>query len=161
MNLRLRIFALVLTLIGLAQCEQKKTDRINEKKILFNKEGNLSVTSDEGLSFAQFDIEIADSPYERQTGLMYRDVLRSKNGMFFVFEKSEMRSFYMKNTLIPLDLIFIDAELNITHIHSNAKPNEIQSISSKFPAKYVLEINAGLTQKLHIINGMKINFNRL
>jgi uncharacterized membrane protein (UPF0127 family) len=92
---------------------------------------------------------------------MYREELLSGKAMLFVFEKNQMRGFYMKNTLISLDLIFIDAGLNITHMHPNAKPFDTESISSKYPVKYVLEINAGLCEILNIENGMKINFNRL
>ena len=160
MNLKFRILVLILALIGFPQCKQKKPTPVEEKKITFKKEGYLSIVSNDGYTIAQFEIEIADTPYDRQTGLMYRDELTAEKGMLFIFEKSEMRSFYMKNTYIPLDLIFIDHKMNITHVHSNAKPFETKSISSKFPAKYVLEITAGLSEKLNIKNGMKINYIR-
>ena len=161
MNLRLRILVLMFASIGFIKCTQKKSNPVKEKQITFKKEGNLSILSKGGDTIAQFEIEIADTPYERQTGLMYREELLSGKAMLFVFEKNQMRGFYMKNTLISLDLIFIDAGLNITHMHPNAKPFDTESISSKFPVKYVLEINAGLCEILNIENGMKINFNRL
>jgi uncharacterized membrane protein (UPF0127 family) len=147
--------------IGFIKCTQKKSNPVKEKQFTFKKEGNLSILSKGGDTIAQFEIEIADTPYERQTGLMYREELLSGKAMLFVFEKNQMRGFYMKNTLISLDLIFIDAGLNITHMHPNAKPFDTESISSKYPVKYVLEINAGLCEILNIENGMKINFNRL
>jgi len=72
--------------------------KIDEKLIrsVFKNEGNLSILNDENKTLAEFKIEIADSPYERQTGLMYRDSLEEQHGMLFIFENSELRDFYIK-----------------------------------------------------------------
>ena len=91
---------------------------------------------------------------------MYRDKLDKQHGMLFVFENSELRGFYMKNTLIPLDLIFIDEDYEIVHIHSKATPYETASISSQLPAKYVFEINGGLSKQIGIQKGMKIKYSK-
>jgi|TARA_A200000159_G_scaffold164419_1_gene193969 uncharacterized membrane protein (UPF0127 family) len=157
---QLRILSLVLICFFFNQCQQSTTKEVREQKVLFKNEGNLSILNDENKTLAEFKIEIADSPYERQTGLMYRDSLEEKKGMLFVFENSEMRGFYMKNTLIPLDLIFINEDYEIVHIYSKATPYETASISSQLPAKYVFEINGGLSEQIGIQKGMKIKYNK-
>ena len=103
-----RILSLVLISFFFNQCQQSNQNQVREQNALFKNEGKLSVLNNEKKTLAEIKIEIADSPYERQTGLMYRDKLEKQHGMLFVFENSELRGFYMKNTLIPLDLIFID-----------------------------------------------------
>ena len=102
-----RILSLVLISFFFNQCQQSNQNQVREQNVLFKNEGKLSILNNEKKTLAEFKIEIADSPYERQTGLMYRNKLEKQHGMLFVFENSELRGFYMKNTLIPLDLIFI------------------------------------------------------
>ena len=155
-----RILSLVLICFFFNQCQQSTPKEVREQKVLFKNEGNLSILNDENKTLAEFKIEIADSPYERQTGLMYRDSLEEQHGMLFIFENSELRGFYMKNTLIPLDLIFIDEDYEIVHIYSKATPYETTTISSQLPAKYVFEINGGLSEQIGIQKGMKIKYNK-
>ena len=155
-----RILSLVLICFFFNQCQQSTPKEVREQKVLFKNEGNLSILNDENKTLAEFKIEIADSPYERQTGMMYRDSLDEQHGMLFIFENSELRGFYMKNTLIPLDLIFIDENYEIVHIYSKATPYETASISSQLPAKYVFEINGGLSEQIGIQKGMKIKYNK-
>ena len=155
-----RILSLVLICFFFNQCQQSTPKEVREQKVLFKNEGNLSILNDENKTLAEFKIEIADSPYERQTGLMYRDSLEEQHGMLFIFENSELRGFYMKNTLIPLDLIFIDENYEIVHIYSKATPYETTTISSQLPAKYVFEINGGLSEQIGIQKGMKIKYNK-
>jgi uncharacterized membrane protein (UPF0127 family) len=78
--------------------------------------------------------------------------------MLFIFENSEERFFYMKNTKIPLDLIFIDDHKKIVSFQKNAKPFDESSLPSNVPAKYVLEINAGLVEKWNIQVGDSLSF---
>jgi uncharacterized membrane protein (UPF0127 family) len=155
-----RILSLVLISFFFNQCQKSNQNQVREQNVLFKNEGKLSILNNEKKTLAEFKIEIADSPYERQTGLMYRDKLEKQHGMLFVFENSELRGFYMKNTLIPLDLIFIDEYYEIIHIHSKATPYETASISSQLPAKYVFEINGGLSEQIGIQKGMKIKYSK-
>lgn len=155
-----RILSLVLISFFFNQCQQSNQNQVRGQNVLFKNEGKLSILNNEKKTLAEFKIEIADSPYERQTGLMYRDKLEKQHGMLFVFENSELRGFYMKNTLIPLDLIFIDEYYEIIHIHSKATPYETASISSQLPAKYVFEINGGLSEQIGIQKGMKIKYSK-
>ena len=104
-------------------------------------------------------VKIANDPEEKSRGLMFRKSMEWNNGMFFVFDEDRKLSFWMKNTYIPLDMIFINNELKIVDIQENAKPcleMPCPTYSSIEPAKYVLEVNAGFVQKNIIKIGDKI-----
>jgi uncharacterized membrane protein (UPF0127 family) len=94
----------------------------------------------------EFFVEIADTREERELGLMYREFMPANMGMLFVFEEENPRNFWMKNTLIPLDMIWLDAEKNIVDIQA-AQPCKVENCpiySGKAPAQYVLELNPGV-----------------
>ena len=107
-------------------------------------------------------IDVADDPQELTRGLMFRKNMESNNGMLFVFEDSANRSFWMKNTFIPLDVIFIDNNLRIVDIKENVQPclqeNPCPSYSSIHPAKYVLEVNGGFVKENRIKIGDMLDF---
>ncbi len=103
-----------------------------------------------------FEIEIRDTYEERAEGLMNKEELDENKGMFFIFNESSKYSFWMKNTLIPLDIIWIDENLKIVWIEENVEPCKEDPCPSYIPeenAIYVLEINAGLSEQY----GFKIN----
>ncbi len=137
--------------------EEKKT--VKQTKVTFKKEGELSIynTLKDSVK-AKLDIEIADNDYEIQTGLMYRDYMKPNRGMLFVFEDETERYFYMKNTQIPLDIIFINANKSIVSFQKNAKPFDESSLPSNVPAKYVLEVNAGMSNTWKLSIGDFIDF---
>ncbi len=99
-----------------------------------------------------FQVEVPRTAEEKQQGLMFRENLAENKGMLFIFDESERHSFWMKNTKIPLDMIWIDKNGKVVHIHRNAQPCEgtCPSITPDEKAKYVLEINAGLAEKYDI-----------
>jgi len=102
--------------------------------------------------------EIADSPEERMLGLMHRETLDQNSGMIFIFDDENFRNFWMKNTLIPLDIIYIDSNGVIVDI-VNAVPCEADPCPvypSSAPAKYVLEVNAGYTSERGVSVGDKV-----
>ncbi len=105
-----------------------------------------------------FNVEIADNPAERAQGLMFRKELKENSGMLFIFPSSEKYSFWMKNTFIPLDIIWIDENLEIVYIHENAQPckDECNSITPDKEAKYILEINSGLSERYGIEIGNRV-----
>lgn len=92
---------------------------------------------------ATWTIELADDPDSRQTGLMNRQSMPQKTGMLFRFNRTEEIAMWMKNTFIPLDMVFMNEAGRITHIHYGAVPQSLDIISSNGPVRYVLEINAG------------------
>ena len=109
-----------------------------------------------------FNIEIAKTQEEREKGLMYRSHLEENKGMLFIFQDEEIYPFWMKNTLIPLDIIWINKDLEIVEIKNNFQPCEEDSCPSYKPkqkAFYVLEINAGLAEKYGFKEGDKIYLN--
>lgn len=106
------------------------------------------------LNSLSFNVELATTDAQITQGLMYRKELRPNDGMLFMFGDSKIRTFWMKNTYIPLDIIFIDENWRIVHIATDAKPLSVSIISSKYPAHYVLEINAGQSSRLGIKVGM-------
>ena len=98
-----------------------------------------------------FDIEIADTAQEREIGLMNREFLALDSGMLFVFEKEDVYNFWMKNTLIPLDIIWINKDNRISFIKENASPCKTDICETFGPNEksiYILEINGGLVKKM-------------
>lgn len=156
MNLLNKILVFSLAAIFFISCkEENKTSVKIEQK--FKKEGTLQIHKD-SLVVISLDIEIADDEYERQTGLMHRASLEENQGMLFIFEEESPRSFYMKNTYIPLDILFINAENKIVSFTENAEPTDETSLPSNAPAKYVLEINGGLIERWGLEIGNEISF---
>ncbi len=102
-----------------------------------------------------FEVEIADDPYERAKGLMFRESLGDGKGMLFMFDEENIYPFWMKNTNIPLDIIWIYGNGSIGFIEKNAQPcrDECKNIVPQAKAKYVLEINAGLAEQFDLAIG--------
>lgn len=115
----------------------------------------LIITTDTGDQ--RFGVEIADTPRERSRGLMYRRSMGDDEGMLFDFGDEEPASFWMHNTYIPLDMLFIKADGTIESIAKRTTPLSDRSIDSKGPVRYVLEINGGLSDKLHIAPGDSVS----
>ena len=92
----------------------------------------------------RFNVEIADTDLKRKIGLQCRTKMELNEGMLFIWKTEDFRSFWMKNTSIPLDIIFFDKAYEIIDISFNAKPFSLKSILSKKKAKYVLELNVGV-----------------
>jgi len=125
----------------------------------FTKEGELTFLSKtDRKKIITIDIEIADNAYEREKGLMYRHSLPDNAGMLFIFEQSGPLSFWMRNTYIPLDIIFADENRQIVTIQKNTKPLSYAQIPSKRNSKYVVEVNAGFCDKYGIAVGDFITF---
>jgi len=108
-----------------------------------------------------FDVELAIKTEEKKKGLMFKEHLDMDKGMLFVYEDEKERSFWMKNVLIPLDIIWINEKNEVVFISENAQPCEesfCQGINPGKNAKYVLEINAGLSKNIGLMIGDKIDF---
>ena len=103
-----------------------------------------------------FTVDIADTAETRARGLMFRDHLPEDHGMLFVFPSDGVRAFWMKDTLIPLDMIWLDKDLRILHLEENVQPCEhdpCPSYRSARPARYVLELNAGTAREIGLKPG--------
>lgn len=104
-------------------------------------------------SVARFTVEVADDAAERSTGLMNRESMASAAGMLFVYEAPQRALFWMRNTLIPLDMIFVGPTGVVTRVHENAKPQDDTGIDGGDGVRFVLEINGGLARPLGIKPG--------
>jgi uncharacterized protein len=103
-------------------------------------------------------IEVALTPVAQEQGLMYRKSMPDSVGMLFVFNVSEPLAFWMRNTIIPLDIIYTDSTKQIVKIISNAKPYSEEQLLSVKPAMYVVEMNAGFADKYGLHEGDFIDF---
>ncbi len=92
---------------------------------------------------------------------MYRNELPAFSGMLFIFPQEGPRSFWMKNTPLPLDIIYINADFTIVHIAENTTPYSTAPIPSKHPAKYVLEVNGGFCQHHGIVARDRVEFSQV
>jgi uncharacterized membrane protein (UPF0127 family) len=100
-----------------------------------------------------FKVEIADAPQKQALGLMFRDSMPADRGMLFIFPNEAPRSFWMKNTRIPLDIMYFDKNLKLVSLSADTPPCRIRrcpSYPSLAPAKYVLELNAGIAAELGV-----------
>jgi len=135
-------------------CKEPKPTKSITKEITFTKEGELKLKKKGKDSLIKtLAIEIATSDYEMQTGLMYRHSMEDSQAMLFIFKESLARSFYMKNTEFSLDIIFINNKKEIINIQKNTNPYGETTLPSDGPAKYVLEINGGLSDKWGLKKG--------
>lgn len=133
--------------------------QVEMKEPEFRKDGTLKFVSAKGNKLIkQIDIETALTEQQHEQGLMYRKSMDEARGMLFVFPNSEQRSFWMKNTFIPLDIIYISADKEIVKIVKNAVPRSEKSLLSEKDAMYVVEVVGGFCDKYNIIEGDKIDF---
>lgn len=102
---------------------------------------------------APFRVQVADDAQERAQGLMNVESMATMEGMLFVYPEPQATSFWMENTLIPLDMLFAGADGTITRIHENAEPMDRTPIPGGDAVQYVLEINGGLAGRLGIEEG--------
>jgi len=114
-------------------------------------ENTLSIVS--GDAVHTFEIELVDTPESRAQGLMFREELAPNAGMLFDFFEERPVAFWMQNTLIPLDMLFIRADGTIARVHANAVPLDTTSIPSGEPVRFVLEIAGGRAAELGIEAG--------
>ncbi len=109
----------------------------------------------------QITVEVVGSEYKRALGLMHRRHLGQGMGMLFLFSDSDYRSFWMKNTLIELDIIYLGADKRIVDIHRRVPPCQADpcpSYPSALPAQYVLELDGGEADRLKMRNGDRLDF---
>lgn len=128
---------------------------------VFTKEGDLTFLKKGSKKVLhKIGIEVSDEDRERAQGLMYRSHMNDTEGMIFIFPVSEPQSFWMKNTKIPLDIIYVNEKNEIVKIYKMTKPFNTTSLPSGKNAIYVVEINGGLTDKFGISEGDIIEFKK-
>lgn len=162
-------------LVFMTSCGDKKdqpsvTEGAGEVvEIPFKKEGELEFLNEKGEPFKKLDIEIAETENERARGLMDRSKMDDDKGMLFIFGDDQIRkhTFYMKNTRIPLDIMYFDKDSTLINVARNAQPGADSEMSggtvaaSAGDSKFVVEINGGLADQWGIKEGVtKIKWHR-
>jgi uncharacterized membrane protein (UPF0127 family) len=123
------------------------TDAGGAKVVLHTKGGDVPVS-----------VEIANTPDQRSLGLMYRKELGAEAGMLFVFDEPDHLMFWMKNTVLPLDMIFIRDDRHVLGVVKNAVPYTTTSRGVPGESRYVLEVNAGFSDRHGIADGDAVSF---
>jgi uncharacterized membrane protein (UPF0127 family) len=165
---KINIILIIITGILLISCQKHQESTYSDSSdikdantIKFTKQGELYFLNEYKTLKKKIDIEIAETDDKRHLGLMYRDQMQEDEGMLFIFEVEEIQSFYMKNTQISLDIIFINSKKQIVNIHKNTTPLSEKSLPSMKKAKFVLEVNAGFCDKYNIKDGDYLEWRRL
>ncbi|WP_209425779.1 DUF192 domain-containing protein [Pararhodobacter sp. SW119] len=109
----------------------------------------------------RFSVELADTPASRAQGLMNRPSMPRMAGMLFIYERPDRAVFWMENTLIPLDMLFLDETATVRHIHNEARPLDRTPIDGGEDVLFVLEINGGLARQLGITPGSELRHPRV
>ena len=158
------IFMAFIVITGIGSCqsnkhEQKvKTGTEENQGPKFRKDGDLWLLKASGDTLMHMDVEYANTQSSIEYGMMYRKHMDETMSMLFFMGNMQMRSFWMKNTYVSLDIIFIDDKLQIVSIQKNAEPLNTSSLPSEGPAQYVLEVKGGLSDKLGLEKGDMINW---
>jgi uncharacterized membrane protein (UPF0127 family) len=153
------VLAMIATLIVILMPKDKPKVQADETH-KFTKQGVAMFYNKDGSEKCRFEIEIADTEEKQKTGLMYRDSMAAIQAMLFTFAKPETQRFWMKNTYLPLDIIYISSDSVIVSIGENTKPFSEETVDSNGLAQYVLEVNAGLSKKLNLQAGDKFSWKK-
>jgi uncharacterized membrane protein (UPF0127 family) len=126
--------------------------------VRFRDDATLTFLAGDGSARAAVRIEIAEDEASRTQGLMGRRQMGEDQGMLFIFPDEEYRSFWMANTPLPLDIIYVNRDREIVTIQRNTVPYSEESIPSTRPATYVIEVNAGFADRHGITEGEKVQW---
>jgi uncharacterized protein len=152
---------ITIVLIALFMMGKKSNNKPLNAASMFTKQGELTFQKKDGKLIVTIDIEIADNEDKREVGLMGRPVMDENQGMLFILENEQMATFWMRNTLIPLDMIFINKVGEIVTICKNTSPFSDQTYSATELSLFVLEVNSGFTDKYNIKAGDSIVWKRI
>ncbi len=161
--LKYNSFFVVFLFVFSCKNDPQATQNTQQQRIerFFTKEGTLELKNDQ-TTIQNLDIEFAESDYETSEGLKHRYSMEENQGMLFLFPESEPKSFWMQDTRIPLDILYVTEDSVVLNIAKNAPPmTEFGIQGSKGPVKYVLEVKGGMSDKWGIIEGTtKLNWKK-
>ncbi|MEA1972848.1 MAG: DUF192 domain-containing protein [Candidatus Cloacimonadota bacterium] len=160
MKIKIIFLIIILLIVGYISISKTRIETGEKTTFIpkFEKDGEL-VFVDVSDTLSIIDIEIVQNQDEITQGLMYRKSMRENSGMLFIFPDNQQRFFWMKNTYISLDIIYVDNDYKIVSITENTVPFSEDKIPSFKKAKYVVEVNAGFCKKNRITVGNKIDYN--
>ena len=158
----LLLIGMVLVGMGLGGCGNAAPDRGSPSNPPeFRRDGRLTFVSERGDSLATIAIEIADTDPARAQGLMYRRSMRYDRGMLFIFDEPSTDGMWMRNTPLPLDMIFVDADGEIINIVERTTPFSEETVAPEAPRKYVVEVRAGFVERHNLDDTARITWRRL
>jgi len=150
---------LLIGLLLLAACASKEETPPNADGP-FRVDGTLAFVRPDGSVIRAIEIEIAEDEKARQTGLMYRRKMTLGQGMLFLFDEEEIRRFWMANTPIPLDIMFVGADSQVVSIARRTRPLSQENVVSTSPAQYVVEVRGGFSERYGIDENTRIRWQR-
>jgi uncharacterized membrane protein (UPF0127 family) len=154
-------FGLLLLVGVLVGCGNKTTETQDSvTDVAFSAEGVLDFQRADSTIITRIVIELAETVEEQAQGLMFRRSLPERGGMLFIGSQEEMKSFWMKNTALSLDILFVDSEGEIVNIVKNTPPFSEEFILSTAPAQYVVEVRSGFTDRYAITEADRITWRR-
>lgn len=148
-------FLLLLPLLG---CEEDAADPADEPS--FEEEGTLAFYQPGGDTLTTIAIEIADTDAERRRGLMQRRSLGYNRGMLFIFDEVDTGGMWMKNTPLPLDIVFVAPDSQVINIARRTTPFSEETIEPAAPRKYVVEVRAGFARRFGLTDSTRIRWVR-
>lgn len=153
------LFIACLVLTGVSACKAPAETKAAAAASLGENfaRGTLVIEADDGGQL-EFDIYLAVDLEQQRRGLMFVRQLPERSGMLFIYGQNEVRTMWMKNTYISLDLVFIRGDGTVASVIRDAQPLSLQTLSSTEPVSYVLELNAGVTQRYSIGRGSRISW---
>lgn len=152
------LIKLTLLILFLCSCSEETETEVMERGRSLDYVAEVAFLSTDADTVAAIDAAVADDDASRSTGLMDVFDMPDDKGMLFIFDDEEPRSFWMANTPLALDIIFVNADMEIVRIQQNTRPYSDRNVVSEYPAKYVIETNAGFTLRNDIQEGMTISF---
>ena len=155
----MRYLVLFLCLTLFAACESEQQAPV-QRDIPFRKDGTLDFLNSDGSVLRTIDVEIATSDSAWARGLMDRRSLTLGQGMLFLFPEAEMKSFWMKNTPIPLDIMFVAPDSEVVNIAKRTPPLSESQILSTDSAQYVVEVRGGFSDRFGITDSTRIRWQR-
>ena len=144
-------FTFIFVLLMLTACKvaaEKDTNNIQSLESNFEKT-TLTIIAEDNKEHELF-VYLASEPYQQRRGLMFIRDLPEKTGMLFTYQRNNIHSMWMKNTYIPLDIIFVREDGSVSSIIHNTKPMSLRPLNSIEPIKYVLELNGGSAKNLNL-----------
>ena len=154
------LYTLILCLLYLVGC-QDEPEPVAMRTIPFEPEGVLEFVAADGQVIRQIAIEIAETDSARARGMMDRRSLTTRQGMLFTFPNAESRSFWMANTPVPLDIIFVGPDSQVVNIAKRTTPLSRERVESTGPAQYVVEVRAGFSDRFGLTDSTRVRWRRL
>ena len=159
---KLNKYLLLAALLFIACGQQKTTPQNNNQTKPIGRvvapERSLTFIDFDGSPLSTLEVQIADEPLERNEGLMDVRDMPETHGMVFIFEQEEPLSFWMANTPLPLDIMYVNSDSTIVRIYHNTTPFSETTLPSEAPAIFVVETNGGYCLSHGILEGMKVRF---